>query len=146
LIEAAVSSQDGTVPFETGHAATWYGQSIQSTAWHSSDYPEMSLKWVRAVSLSTVIGDLGPIDFIDMDIQGTEAHVVRASCDLLQERVKRVHIGTHGDAVEASLREAFGAMGWMCLADYPNMRRSNTPYGPISFQDGVQSWLNPRFR
>jgi hypothetical protein len=28
--------------------------------------------------------------------------------------------------------------------DYPNNRTNDTPYGPMPFEDGVQTWVNPR--
>ena len=31
----------------------------------------------------------------------------------------------------------------MNLNDYPAGAESETPWGPVSFQDGVQSWRNP---
>ena len=85
------------------------------------------------------------VDLIDMDIQGAEAEVVESSLDLLDRRVKRVHIGTHGDEIEARLRAAFARMEWRCLYDFPHGSDTATPFGVVSFGDGVQSWINPRY-
>ena len=79
-----------------------------------------------------------------MDIQGSEAEVVLASIDLLQTRVRRVHIATHGEAIEKSLRQAFRSMGWTCRWDFSLQGRRETPYGAVLFDDGVQGWINPR--
>jgi FtsZ-binding cell division protein ZapB len=37
----------------------------------------------------------------------------------------------------------FSAAGWQKLNDYPCHSRVPTPYGDITFGDGVQTWLNP---
>jgi hypothetical protein len=57
--------------------------------------------------------------------------------------VKRLHIGTHSKEIEAGLRQLLSAHGWRCHADYPLSSTSETPWGPVSFENGVQSWVNP---
>jgi FkbM family methyltransferase len=84
------------------------------------------------------------VDLIDMDIQGAEWKVVSSSIDALDRRVARLHIATHDHDIEESLRELLKRRGWECRADYPCTGVSDTPWGPISFVDGVQSWMNPR--
>ena len=147
LIEAAVMADDGTTHFQSG-AADWYGQQAFKTDddpnWFPADHPDVSLRPVRAVSLSTVLDGIAFVDLVDMDIQGSEAEVVLASIDLLQTRVRRVHIGTHGEAIEESLRQAFRSMGWTCRWDFSLHGRRETPYGMVLFDDGVQGWINPR--
>lgn len=85
------------------------------------------------------------VDLIDMDVQGAEWKVVSSSIDALDRRVARLHIATHYHDVEANLRELLKQRGWECRADYPCASVSDTPWGTVSFQDGVQSWMNPRF-
>jgi FkbM family methyltransferase len=147
LIQAAVSASDGTTLFTMGHAEKWYGQAIVGDQnWHWDAYPEASVQEVTAVSLATVLEGVPFVDLLDMDIQGVEGEVVTSSRQLLDERIKRVHIGTHSAAVEALLRTTFDQMGWKCTADYPHGGLANTPYGRVQFGDGVQSWVNPRFK
>ena len=147
LIEAAVMAADGTSHFQSG-ATDWYGQQAfkaeDDPDWFPADHPDVSLRQVRAVSLSTVLDGIPFVDLVDMDIQGSEADVVLASTDLLQRRVRRIHIGTHGAAIEDSLRQAFRSMGWTCRWDFSLHGRRETPYGTVRFDDGVQGWINPR--
>ena len=147
LIEAAVMADDGTIHFQSG-AADWYGQQAFKTDdgpnWFPADHPDVSLRPVPAVSLSTVLDGIPFVDLVDMDIQGSEADVVLASTDLLQARVRRIHIGTHGAAIEDLLRQAFRSIGWICRWDFSLHGRRETPYGAVLFDDGVQSWINPR--
>jgi FkbM family methyltransferase len=146
LIQAAVAANDGVANFMIGHAEAWYGQAIVSGIGDQfNNWPEASVKKVATVSLATVLKDIPLVDLIDMDIQGAEADVVEASRDLLDRRVKRVHIGTHGGDIEARLRTAFVGMGWRCHYDFAHGGKATTPFGVVSFGDGVQSWLNPRY-
>jgi FkbM family methyltransferase len=148
LIEAAVMARDGSTGFQIGAATDWYGQQAlnidNDLGGCLPDYPDVSLRRVPAVSLSTVLDGIPFVDLIDMDIQGSEADVVLASIDLLQAQVRRVHIGTHCEAIEASLRQAFRSMGWTCRWDFSLQGHRDTPYGRVLFGDGVQGWINPR--
>ena len=150
LIEAAIMAKDGTVAFTVGDASKWYGQTAfnidDRQNWRHADYPNAFIRNVAAVSLATVLDEIQFVDLIDMDIQGSEAEVVLASRDLLQTRVRRVHIGTHGEDIEDSLRQAFRSMGWTCRWDFSLQGHRGIPYGKVLFGDGVQGWINPRFR
>jgi len=146
LIQAAVAAEDGVANFMIGHADTWYGQAIVgSTNVRLPNWPEASVKEVSTVSLGTALGDISFVDLIDMDIQGAEAEVVEVSRDIIDQRVKRVHIGTHGEDIEARLRAVFTWMGWRCVYDFPHGGDTITPFGVVNFGDGVQSWINPRY-
>jgi hypothetical protein len=77
-----------------------------------------------------------------MDIEGEELKVISAAIDVLNQRVARLHIGTHSHDIETGLRQLLAAHGWECKADYPCAQVSPTPWGPVQFVDGVQSWVN----
>jgi hypothetical protein len=81
---------------------------------------------------------------IDMDIQGAEFYVVAAAIDVLNSRVRRMHIETHGQGIEDNLRPLLAGQGWECLNDYTCYSGSDTRYGRIEFVGGVQTWVNPR--
>ncbi len=63
----------------------------------------------------------------------------------LDAKVKRVHIGTHGEDVEVRCRRLFTRLGWEKRNDFMAGADVETVYGRIGFQDGVQTWINPRF-
>ena len=71
---------------------------------------------------------------------------VRAACAIngITDKVTRRHIGTHDHDIERGLRKLLGGHGWHCNADYKCLSVNETPWGPVSFVDGVQSWVNPR--
>ena len=107
------------------------------TGWRSIGVP--------AVSLSSILRRLDTVDLIDMDIEGEELPIVAATVKTLDAQVKRLHIGTHGKEIEAGLRQLLSAHGWQCAADYSLFSKAQTPWGEISFENGAQSWINPRF-
>jgi hypothetical protein len=84
------------------------------------------------------------VDLIDLDVQGTELIVLSSAVEQLSQKVKRVHIGTHGEEIESGLRTLFQNLGWTKLNDYACGSESETPWGVIKFGDGVQTWINPK--
>lgn len=168
LVAAAVAARDGRVRFQQGDPAAWYGQGIErdDPAAKESGPASRLIRWsrnsagnvrararghravrrVRAVSLTTLLRPLELVDLVDADLQGAEADVFEAARDVLQARVRRVHVGTHGPEIEERLRRLFRGLGWECRFDYPGGGEVDTPWGPVLFEDGAQSWVNPALR
>ncbi len=147
------------MPDQNGASApdAWYGQALNWTdashhrptgrTYHGFDVIDNGTGWgtinVNVLPLEQIIDGIDLVDIIDMDIQGAEGDVVEASIDLMSERVKRVHIGTHSHDVEDRIRKVMTEAGWHKVWDFSCGATSITPYGAVAFQDGVQSWLNP---
>jgi len=146
LINAAVSKDDGHVPFATGHARERYGQCIvdRPIDFASHGWTEVKVVTTPAISLRTLLRDVERVDLIDMDIQGAEFYVAAAAIDVLNAKVRRIHIETHGKPYEDNLRTLLAGQGWECLNDYTCFSGSDTPYGRVEFVGGVQTWVNPR--
>ena len=168
LIHAAVSDTPGEVLFYVGGPRGgpfdctpdhWYGHSltkdydVSSQSKRDGKYHGFKVTchksgWrsirVPSVSLRDLLKDLRRVDFIDVDIEREELPAIRSAIEELDAKVKRLHIGTHGKEIEDQLRQLLSAHGWRCLADYSLFSKSETPWGTISFENGVQSWVNPR--
>ncbi|MEO8593436.1 MAG: FkbM family methyltransferase [Candidatus Solibacter sp.] len=169
LLKGAVTEIPGEVRFNIGapHGSpwekdpnAWYGQhltkdydvanttSVADGMYAGHPVTRHPSGWrsigVPAVSLASILAKYGRIDLIDMDIEGEELPTVTANLPALNRQVKRLHIGTHGVEIEAGLRQALAANGWKCGADYSVFSKTETPFGEISFENGVQSWVNPR--
>lgn len=173
LVMAALGSHTGLVWFYIGEASEWYGQSVVPSEHVQSmlsknglptsyvpskegEILETSLVYpnrrnvcrkaisVRMMSLDDLIGDVDGVDFLHADLQGAELDVIDASRDLLDAKVRIAHIGTHSTEIEEGLRSTFGSLGWQKRWDFPRKSHSDTPFGTLTFGDGVQSWLNPR--
>ena len=146
LIKAAVGEKNGEVHFMIGHSQDWWGQSIAAKDSRFRDFPEAHAVSVPCLSIESVLEGIDLVDLIDMDIQGAEAEAVRGSRDVLSGKVKRMHIGTHGRAIEYELFRLFADMGWVCCNNLPCHSTLETHYGSTSFNDGVQTWINPRLQ
>ncbi|MDA7950289.1 MAG: FkbM family methyltransferase [Pirellulaceae bacterium] len=162
LYKNAITDHDNYVWFTNGQSKKWYGQSIIDnpslswktrlanrakhfySRWFHSDSEDHYSVQIPAVSLTTVLKPLEVVDLIDLDVQGSELKILSSSPELLNEKVKRVHIGTHGRYIEEGLRKFFHKQGWENIHDYSCHEEQETPYGVINFVDGVQSWVNPR--
>jgi FkbM family methyltransferase len=169
LVHAAVTDEPGRVEFNIGGPRggpydlppnAWYGQflakgrtafgeprtagkycgfkvQLYENGWRSIRIP--------GITLASILKKLDRVDLIDLDIEGQELASLTSVAADLDTKVKRLHIGTHGKEIEAGLRELLSAHGWQCRADYSLFSTSETPWGPISFENGVQSWVNPRW-
>ena len=113
LVEAAVASEDGTVWFEVGAPADWYGQRVVDAPAvterrglrraaasllrrRPSTEEDRSVRLVRAMSIASLLKDVARVDLLDLDIQGSEADALEPAVTVLAEKVKRVCVGTHG--------------------------------------------------
>ena len=97
-----------------------------------------------SITLADVLSGVAFVDLIHMDVQGAEAGIVEHGIDLLTAKVRRVHIGTHSAGIEETLRRVFSRAGWTCRFDYAGNGVRETGHGPVTFIDGVQSWINPK--
>lgn len=110
------------------------------------DYPQQTVVSVNSISLSTLLELIeyeDVVDIVDMDIQGFEYKVLRDHMDLVNAKVKKIHIGTHSREIEEKLRILFNGFKWKNKWDYECDSHNKTPFGEIYFQDGVQTWINP---
>jgi FkbM family methyltransferase len=143
LIQSAVTGRGGKAWFTTGSPREWWGQAvIRGPEYACRQFPDQKNIQVDAVTLASLLDPLPWVDLLDMDVQGEEYKVVAPALDLVDRRVKRVHIGTHNRFVEGKLRRMFRRLGWICEFDYPSLSTRNTPYGKTDFVDGIQAWVN----
>jgi hypothetical protein len=104
---------------------------------------DLGVEKVTQLSLGSLLSSIPRVALIDCDVQGAEAAVFEGGMEAVDEKVARVHIGTHSSEVEARLRSLFSSHGWNKRVDYACGELNSTEYGEIQFQDGVQSWVNP---
>jgi hypothetical protein len=163
VIEGAISSTGKPVSFavdlhqEKLDAHSWYGQMIVD--WENAPPTEeryfgkvvhrqpggYGQIYVDSVTFESVSSDLDFVDLVDVDIQGAERDLVEHSIESLTDKVRLIHIGTHRHDIEDAIRTTFLKHGWQSRWDFACHGEHKTPFGLTSFQDGVQSWLNPRF-
>lgn len=119
---------------------TYYGQPVALT---NCNFKAVKVDQIR---LSTILNEVDSpiIDLCDFDIQGNEYEAIFEAIEILNARVKRLHIGTHSHQIEQCLRVLLRMNGWKLLHDFPCSQTNNTKYGRITFVDGVQTWINRR--
>jgi FkbM family methyltransferase len=100
---------------------------------------------VTSVTLEALFSKHDTIDLVDMDVQGTEGEIVSEGIDVLNRKVRMIHIGTHSAAVEAELTAVFTAHRWLKAFSFRSQTTTNTLFGAVTFGDGVQTWVNPRW-
>lgn len=138
----------------------WYGQSLVPEYHHrnveklQNDYNgeqayEDEVGWKSITVLSTTLDQILQqetcVDLLDMDVQGAERHIIPASIKSLSDKVKRLHIGTHSNQIDADLIATMSDANWLNVRTYLSKHSQETPVGTIAFQDGIQTWMNPKF-
>lgn len=164
LREGAATARDGYVDLDLGgDPSACYGQSVvgpvEPSLWErlllqlgalrprnaSGRGETRGLKCVSAYSLATLLEPVPSVDLVHMDLQGSEHEVLASSVDTINEKVKRLHIGTHSSRIESDLVDLLGGHDWRNLRNHAGQGRRATAFGEMDFEDGVQTWVNPRF-
>lgn len=102
------------------------------------------IRLVSAVTLMDLIAPFELVDYIEADIQMSEIIVFPPAIDVLNRRVKRVHIGTHGDEAHLGMRKLFVENGWDVVFDFSPMKSHQTALGSFEANDGILTVRNPR--
>ena len=101
------------------------------------------IKLVSAVTLRDVLAPFEFVDYLDSDIQQSEILVFPPFLDLLRRKVRRIHIGTHGNDVHRSLHELFESAGWEIVFSYAPNATHASALGEFTVNDGVLTVRNP---
>ena len=169
IFEAAISYSAARVPFALApdgfDARSSWGQSATCddqgradfSSWRDSEPTgrtyfglpvrrayDTDLIQVAGITFEGLTADLDFIDFVDMEIQGSEAELIEHAISTFDTKVGLVHIGTHAVSVEDKIRTIFRNHGWTSRWDFSTQGKRETPFGPITFGDGIQAWRNPR--
>jgi hypothetical protein len=95
------------------------------------------------VTLRDVLFPLDRIDLLEVDIQKAEIEVIPPCMDIIGRKVRRVHIGTHGQPAHDLMQSLFAAAGWETIFDYSPERRHITEQGAMDLIDGIFAARNP---
>lgn len=125
---------------------------------------------VNTTTLATLLAPYQIVDMLDVDIQGAEVNIFNPFMSVLTQKVKHVHIGTHGaagqqnefgqrvnplgNAVERIIYDLFTGAGWEARVIQPRTswecktseHFAYTELGPVCFADGAMSFVNPRLK
>jgi FkbM family methyltransferase len=166
LIPAAVSGREKPMPFLIGSPSgaerpdEWYGQALADWAgeivatdagWYGGFPVRVHENGWRSiappvVTVRQILAEVPYVDLLDMDIQGAEHEVLASAMHAVNAKVRRVFVATHSRALDEKVHCLLSACGWECEMAYPCGETSMTKWGPVSFCDGVQVWVNPRLK
>ena len=95
------------------------------------------IKFVSAVTLADVLAPLDRVDLLESDIQQAEEVVFPPAMDAIKEKVKRVHIGTHGRDVHDMLLQEFARRRFEIIFNYEPDTHHDTAWGSFNICDGI---------
>jgi Methyltransferase FkbM domain len=104
---------------------------------------DAEVKFVSALTLRDVLTPFDRVDLLEADIQHSEINVFPPFIDVLNDKVRRVHIGTHGHAAHDLLRSLFLGAGWEIVFDYAPESSHLIEQVRLDLIDGVLSARNP---
>jgi hypothetical protein len=96
-----------------------------------------NVEFVSAVTLVDILGPLERVDLLESDIQQSESVVFPPAMDLVKQKVKRVHLATHGAEVHAQLLPLFIECGFEIDCNYEPNTHHDTPWGSFDINDGI---------
>jgi FkbM family methyltransferase len=108
----------------------------------ANDGKPLEFRTVPAVSLTTLLGESGEVDFLHCDIQGAESDVFPGHMAAMSAKVRICCIATHGREIERVLIEAFAQAGWTTEGAYPAYCIGEGEAERV-LKDGVFLWSNP---
>jgi hypothetical protein len=101
------------------------------------------IKLVSSITLNELLGPFELVDLLESDIQQSEILVFPPFMELLRRKVRRIHIGTHGEDVHAALHNLFADNGWEIIFSYKPNAKHESALGTFETNDGVLTVRNP---
>ncbi|HZL59463.1 MAG TPA: hypothetical protein VFC38_07160 [Stellaceae bacterium] len=100
------------------------------------------IKSLSAITLRDLLGPLPLVDYLESDIQQSEAIVFPPFIDLLKRKVRRIHIGTHGLDTHRMLHDLFAEHGWEIVFSFAPNAKHDSALGGFETNDGVLTVRN----
>ena len=111
----------------------------------STDYRGFSVKHrsVPCRTLSTLCEGVGEIDFLHMDVQGTEYELVANELAWLNRHVRSLMVATHSRIIEGAIMRILADAGWRLRREKPcrfNLQGKTAQWAGRTEADGSQHW------
>ncbi|MBT3491475.1 MAG: hypothetical protein HN461_04280 [Rhodospirillaceae bacterium] len=98
--------------------------------------------FISTMPLRDILQPLDHVDLMDVDIQGGERDVLPTAMDVINKKVRRIHLATHGAALHQEMWDLFFEHGWMCEVDYAPNSRHQSEWGSFENNDGILDLVN----
>ncbi len=112
--------------------------------WQGID-AKAELEMISAITIADILGALGDVDYLEIDIQAAERYALPPAGEILGRKVRWVHLGTHGVDIHREMRDLFESWGWRVMADLLPETDYQAPDREFRTQDGVLVARNPAF-
>ena len=143
----AIWTHDGEVQFPDSNVEDM-GAAVNAQG-SKTDYRGHRVTTVSTpcVRLSTLCEDAGLIDFLHIDVQGSELDIIRNEAEWLGKNVRAMMIATHSRVIEGGVMNLLGGLGWVLKREKPcRFRMDDNPcenWEGVTQADGSQHWINP---
>ena len=148
LICAGISTQNGKAFFPKIDVKSDNGAQISMEP-ISTDYRGLQgdHEEIDTVNLSSILADVDQIDFMHMDVQGTEEFLLQdlEFMKTLTSKVVALFLATQTRKIEGIALEILNMHGWKLLRERPTMFKSSEKTKDIkgwTLRDGGQYWVN----
>lgn len=146
LFNGAVWTHDGVIWFPETDVADMGAAATPADG--PTDYrgAEVANKSIACRKLNTLLQDLGVVDFMHIDIQGSELELLQDQIDWVSANVRTLMIATHSRSIEGKLIDLLFSKGWQlhrekpCRVDW----YKNCSLTGKTIVDGSQYWLNSK--
>ena len=100
------------------------------------------------VRLNTLCEGTGLIDFLHIDVQGSELDIICNEAEWLGDNVRAMMIATHSRVIEGGVMDLLGGLGWVLKREKPcRFALDENPrecWEGVTQADGSQHWINPK--
>jgi hypothetical protein len=105
----------------------------------------VEIKYVSCITMGDLLGPFDRVDFVEADLQMSEIVTFPGFMNEMNAKVRRVHVGTHGEDLHVAMRQLFAANGWDILFDFEPLKTHVTDLGSFeTAHDGILMATNPR--
>lgn len=151
LILAAITDRDGDGSyFPELEPGLTYGHRLHarrapsgpSAPTSRESGPLRAPRRVSCLSIRRLLGDVGPLSLVHIDVQGEELRLFRCAIDSLGENASRVIVATHSRRIHSTVRRLMARAGWKAEFDFGYRRRERTEFGHVQFLDGLLAFVH----
>ncbi len=98
--------------------------------------------FVFSMPLRDILQPLDHVDLMDIDIQGGEKDVLPAAMDVINRKVRRIHLATHGADLHKQMWNLFFENGWLCETDNAPNSCHEAVWSKFENNDGILDLVN----